>query len=59
MGGGYNWIGPPVHAHEKSTPKKPKGLWQSPDHVRKNLGRENPDLPLGYFYVIHFDLFSK
>ena len=40
----YNWITPPVHEHKKSIPEQTRRATTVRDHVRKTLGKENPDL---------------
>ena len=55
----YSWIAPPIDGHTKyQFQNKPEGLRQIRDHVRKALGKENPDL-LGFFCVTIFDLFFE
>ena len=41
----YSWIGPQVHAHEKSISKKPeRAMTNRWDHLCKALDKKNPDL---------------
>ena len=52
----YIWIKPPVDAYKKWFANKPKGLQQISGHVRKVLGKENPDLVslLCVIYILTF-----